>query len=126
MCAAVPVTASKLVFAQIVFFQEFGPEVLWRSRNVWPTLWRKVHQIPIRPHRVDMVCRQLSPPKMINLSALLSKHMHYWPLQIIGLSLTFVIGLKWRVIPRYQRNLRPSSLFSPRIDTIGRGFGNRH
>ena len=28
---------------QIVFFQELGPEILWRSGKVWPTVWRKVH-----------------------------------------------------------------------------------
>ena len=44
-----------LLFMQIVFFQEFGPERLWRSRNVWSTLWRKVHEIPIRPHRVHVI-----------------------------------------------------------------------
>ena len=31
------------------FFQEFRPEILWRSGNIWPTLWRKVHEIPILP-----------------------------------------------------------------------------
>ena len=46
------VASARLRLVQIVFFQEFGPEILWRSGNVWPTLWRKVHEIPIRPHRV--------------------------------------------------------------------------
>src|SRR6516162_3858927 len=60
--------AAKLLLIQIVFFQEFGPEILWRSGNVWPTLRRKVHDIPIRPHGVDMIGRQLGPPEMENLS----------------------------------------------------------
>ena len=48
---------------RIMFFQEFGPEILRRSGNVWPALWRKVHQIPIRPHRVDMIRRSVSVPQ---------------------------------------------------------------
>ncbi len=35
------------LFVQIVFLQEFGSELLWRSGNVRATLWRKVHEIPI-------------------------------------------------------------------------------
>src|SRR5437867_13403767 len=31
---------TKLVLVQIVLFQELGPEILWRSGNVRPTLWR--------------------------------------------------------------------------------------
>src|ERR1700675_4155098 len=59
---------ARLLLIQIVFFQEFGPEILWRSGNVGPTLWRKVHEIPIRPHRVDMIPRKFSSPEMRNLS----------------------------------------------------------
>ena len=112
---------AKLLLIQIVFFQEFGPEILWRSGNVWPTLWRKVHEIPIRPHRVHMIRRQFSSPKMKDFSILPPKYMHYWPLHIIGVSLAFVIGLIGRVRSGNQRNLRPSTLFGPRIDSIGRG-----
>src|ERR1700738_1562960 len=115
---------AKLLLIQIVFFQEFGPEILWRSGNVWPTLWRKVHEIPIRPHRVDMIRRQFSSPEMKNLSSLPPKYMHHWPLHIIRVSLAFVIGLIGRVRSGNQRNLRPSTLFGPRIDSIGRGLGN--
>src|SRR5688572_4960188 len=53
---------AELLLIQIVFFQEFRPEVLWRSVNVWPTLWRKVHEIPIGPHRVDMIFHRFSSP----------------------------------------------------------------
>src|SRR5687768_4897300 len=83
----------QLLVVQIILFQKFGPEVLWRSGNVWPALWRKVHEIPIRPHRIDMIRRQLSCPEMKDLSILPPKHMHHWPLHIIGLSLAFVVGL---------------------------------
>ena len=109
---------------QIVFFQEFGPEILWRSGNVWSTLWRKVHEIPIRPHRVDMIRRQFSSPEMENLSILPPKYMHHRPLHIIRVSLAFVIGLIGRVGSGNKRYLRPSTLSGPRIDSIGRGFGN--
>src|SRR5258705_7810962 len=78
---------AKLLLIQIVFFQEFGPEILWRSGNVWPTLRRKVHQIPIRPHRVDMIPRQFSSPEMKDFSILLSEYMHHRPLHIIRISL---------------------------------------
>ena len=116
--------SAKLLLVQIVFFQEFGPEILRRSGNVWPTLRRKVHEIPIRPHRVDVIRRQFSSPEMENLSILLPEYMHHWPLHIIGVSLAFVIGLIGRVRSGNQRDLRPSTLFGPRIDSIGRGFGN--
>src|ERR1700692_1498478 len=82
-----------LLLIQIVFFQEFGPEILWRSGNVWPTPWRKVHEIPIRPHRVDMIRRRLSSPEMKNRSTLPPKYMHHRPLHIIRVSLAFGIGL---------------------------------
>src|ERR1700758_3903384 len=85
-------TGRTLLPIQIVFFQEFGPELLWRSGNVWPPLWRKVHEIPIRPPRVDMIRRQFSSPEMKNLSILPPKYMHHWPLHIIRVSLALVIG----------------------------------
>src|SRR5712664_3414364 len=118
------VATAKLLLIQIVFFQEFGPEILWRSGNVWPTLWRKVHEIPIGPHRVDMIPRQFSSPEMKDFSILPPEYMHHWQLHIIRVSLAFVIGLIGRVRSGNQRNLRPSTLFGPRIDSIGRGFGN--
>ena len=89
--------SANLLLIQIVFFQEFGPEILWRSGNVWPSLWRKVHEIPIRPHGVDMIPRQFGSPEMKNPSIPPLEHMHYWPLHIIRVSLTFVIGLIGRV-----------------------------
>src|SRR2546425_7974075 len=118
------VAVAQLLLSQIVFFQEFGPEILWRSGNVWPTLWCKVHEIPIRPHRVDMIRHRFSSPEMKDLSILPPKYVHHWQLHIIRLSLTFVIGLIGRVESGNQRNLRPATFFCPRIDSIGRGFGN--
>src|SRR5688572_11649237 len=61
---------------------------------------------------------------MKNLSTLLPEYMHHWPLHVIGVSLAFVIGLIRRVRSGNQRNLRPSTFLGPRIDSIGRGFGN--
>src|SRR2546426_321027 len=97
------VAAPKLLLIQIVLFQEFGPELLWRSGNVWPPLWRKVHEIPIRPHRVDMIRRQFRSPEMKNLSILLPEYMHHWQLHIIGVSLALVTGLIGRLRSRNQR-----------------------
>ena len=113
-----------LLLVQIVLFQEFGPEILWRSDNVRPTLRREVHQIPIRPHRVDMIRREFGSPEMKDFSIPLPEYMHHRPLHIIGVSLAFVIGLVGRVRSGNQRDLRPSTSFGPRIDPIGRGFGN--
>ena len=84
---------TNLLLVQIVFLQEFGPEILWRSGYIWPTLWRKVHEIPIRPHRVDMIPRQFGSPEMKDLSALPPEYMHHRPLHIIGVSLALVVGL---------------------------------
>ena len=97
---------------------------MWRSGNVWPALWRKVHEIPIRPHRVDVIRRQFSSPEMKNLSILPPEYMHHGPLHIIGVSLAFVIGLIGRLRPGNQRDLGPSTLFGPRIDSFSRGFGD--
>src|ERR1700680_5017282 len=124
LCSDQPTFGAKLLLFQIVFFQEFGPEILWRSGNVWAPLWRKVHEIPIRPHRVDMIRRQFSSPEMINLSILLPKYMHHRQLHIIRVSLAFVIGLIGRIRSGNERDLRPSTFFRPRIDSIGRSFCN--
>src|SRR5256885_6378568 len=86
-----------LLLIQVVFFQEFGPELLWRSGNVWPPLWGKVHEIPIRPHRVEMIHHPFRSPEMKNLSIPLPEYMHHWPLHIIRVSLAFVIGLIGRL-----------------------------
>src|SRR5579864_36599 len=61
---------------------------------------------------------------MNDLSSLPPEYMHHWPLHIIRVSLAFVIGLIRRVRSGNQRNLRPSTLFGPRIDSLGGGFGN--
>src|SRR5260370_40875276 len=61
---------------------------------------------------------------MKDSSILPPEYMHHWPLHIIRVSLAFVIDLIRRVRSGNQRNLRPSTLFGPRIDSIGRGFGN--
>src|SRR5256885_3420464 len=114
---------AKLLLIQIVFFQEFGPEILWRSGNVWPTLWRKVHKIPIGPHGVDMILCRFSSPEMKDLSILLPEYMHHRPLHIIRVCLAFVIGLIGRVESGNQLNLRPATFFGPGIDSICRGFG---
>ena len=111
---------------EVVSFQEIGPEILWRRGDVWPTVWRKVHEIPIRPHRVNVIPRQFGSPEMENLSIPSPEYMHHWPLHIIGLSLAFVIGLIGRVRPGNERNMRPSTMFGPRIDLIGRSFGDCH
>jgi hypothetical protein len=103
---------SQLLPIQVVFIQKFGPKILWRGGNVWPTLWRKVHEIPIQPNRIDMIHRRFSSPEMKNLSIPPLKYMHYWPLHIIRVSLALVIGLIERVRSGNQRNLRPTTLLA--------------
>src|SRR5689334_4364921 len=76
-----------LFLIQIMFFEELGPELLWRNGNIRPTLWRKVHEIPIGPHCVDMVPLQFSSPEMENPSVPLRKDMHNRQLHIIRVSL---------------------------------------
>ena len=66
---------------------------------------REVHEVPVRPHRVDMVRNRFGSPEMENLTVLFPEYMHHWPLHVIGLALAFVIGLKWRVMAGHQRNL---------------------
>src|SRR5512132_2785775 len=61
---------------------------------------------------------------MKNRSTLPPEYMHHWPLHVIRVSLAFVIGLIRRVRSGNERNLRPSTLFGPRIDSIGRSYGN--
>src|SRR5215813_14758927 len=107
-----------------MFFEEFGPELLWWNGNIRPTLWRKVHKIPIWPHRVDMVSLQFSSPEMEHFSVPLRKDMHNRQLHIIRISLAFVIGLIVRGRSGNQRNLRPASFFGPRIDPFSRSFGD--
>jgi len=85
--------SAKLLFVEKGFFQELRPEILRRSGNAWSTLRRKVHEIPIRPDRVDVICRQFSSPEMENLPILFPKYMHHRPLHIIGISLASVVGL---------------------------------
>ena len=91
-------------------FQEFGPEFLWRCGNVWTALWRKVHEIPICPHRVEMIRRRFSSPEVKDLSILLPEHMHHGPLQVIRVSLAPVIRLIGRLRSGHQRHLRPATL----------------
>src|SRR6185369_9524141 len=61
---------------------------------------------------------------MKDLSFLPPKDMHHWQLPIIGISLALVVGLIARIRSGNQRKLRPSTLFSPGVDSICRGFGN--
>jgi RNA polymerase sigma factor (sigma-70 family) len=90
-----PVGAARitLLFVQIVLLQELGPESLRRRVTVRPTLGREVHQVPVRPHRVDVVHHRLGAPEMKNLAVPLREGMHHRLLHILGLSLAFVVGL---------------------------------
>src|SRR5260370_18920542 len=85
---------------------------------------RKVNEIPVRPNPVNMIARQFSRPEMKDLSIPPPKYMHHRPLHVIRVSLALIIGLIGRARSGNQRNLRPSTLFGPRIDSIGRGLGN--
>src|SRR5688572_20897353 len=108
---------------KIVLLQELGPEILWRSGDVRPTLRGKVHEIPIRPHRVDVVHHRFGAPEMENLPVPLLEDMHYRPLHVVGISLALVVSLIGRLRSGHQRHLRPPALSGPRIDSFGRSFG---
>jgi hypothetical protein len=68
---------------EVVSFQEFRAEILWRRGDVRSTVWRKVHEIPIRPHRVNVIPREFSSPEMEDCSIALHEHMHHWPLHVV-------------------------------------------
>ena len=71
-----------------------------RRVEIWPALGREVHQVPIRPHRVDVVRHRFGSPEMIDLSVLFREHMHYGLLHIVGIAiLALVISLKRRFKP---------------------------
>src|SRR6516225_106400 len=90
---------------EVVCFQEFGPEILWRRGNVWPTVRRKVHEIPVRPHRVNVISLEFSSPEMKYSSTALHEHMHHGPLHVVRVSLTFVVGLIGGMESGNQRDL---------------------
>ena len=48
---------------QIMFLEEFRPEILRRRVPVRPALGREVEQVPIGPDRVDMIAHRLGPPE---------------------------------------------------------------
>src|ERR1700676_397304 len=104
-----------LLLFQVVLFKESGPESLRRNGNVRPPLWRKVHEIPVRPHRIDVIPLQFSAPEMTNPSVAPREDMHNRQLHVVGLSLALVIGLIGRLESRDQGNLRPSTPLSPRV-----------
>src|SRR5688500_6275902 len=79
-----------LLLMQVVFLQELRAEILrWRV-NVRAAFGRKVHQIPIGPHRVDMIGRELGGPGMKNLATAPGEDMHHRQLHVIGVALAFV------------------------------------
>src|SRR5690349_10561961 len=85
---------ASLSFLQIVIFEEFRPERLGRDGNVRPSLGREVHQIPIRPHCVDMIPAQFRRPEMKDPTVAAREDMHHRQLHVVSLSLALVVGLK--------------------------------
>ena len=79
---------------QIILFQEFGPEILRGSGNIRPAFGRKVHQIPIRPDRVDVIRHPFGSLEMEDFPILFLENMHHGQLHIVRVFLAFVIGLK--------------------------------
>ena len=72
-----------------------------------------------------MMRRQLSSPEMGNPPILPPEYVHHRQLHVIAVSLALVIRLIGGLRSGNQRNLRPSTFPRPRIDSFGRGFGNR-
>ena len=77
-----------------MLLQKLGTEILRRRHKVRTALGREIQQIPIGPDRVDMVRWQLAGPKMMDLPLFSFEDMHHRQLHIIGLALTFVVGLE--------------------------------
>ena len=115
-----PLKSSSLL--QIVLFKELGPERLWRRGNVRPALRGEIHEIPIRPDRIDMISLQFSAPEMRNPSVLASEDVHYRHLHVIRRCLTFVVRLIGRLESGDQRNLRPSAFPGTRVDFSAGAF----
>src|SRR6516164_8516411 len=107
---------------QIVLFEELGPERLWRRGNVRPSLRCEIHQIPIRPDRIDMIPFQFSAPEMKNPPVLAPEDVHHRQLHVIRRSLTFVVRLIGTLESGDQRNLRPSAFPGPRVDFFAGAF----
>src|SRR4030095_5129851 len=110
---------ARLLLSQIVLLQELRPEILGRRVIVRPTLWSEVHEIPVRPHRVDVIRHRLGSPEMKNASVLFPEDMHHGPLHIARRPLAPVIGLIGGAESRNQRDLRPATYPSPLVDSRG-------
>src|SRR5688500_19451884 len=67
---------------EIVFLQEFGPEGLWRGVEVRPPFRREIHEIPIRPHGVQVIHHRFSPPEMSNPAFLSAEYVHHRQLHV--------------------------------------------
>src|SRR6185436_1373353 len=114
----------QLFLFQVVLLKEPGPKRLRRNGNVRPPLRGKVHEIPVRPHRIDVISLQLRSPEMKNPSIAAHEDMHDRQLHVVGLALALVVGLKGRFESRGQRNLRPPTLPRPRVDFFSGGLGD--
>src|SRR5436190_3618490 len=73
---SVAMIGTQLFLVQIMLFQEFGPEILRRRGNVRTAFGREVHEIPIRPDRVDMIPHHFSSPEMKDFPVPLPEYMH--------------------------------------------------
>ena len=110
---------------QIILLQKLRPKLLWRRLSIRPSLWREVHQVPVRPHRVDMVRHGFRCPEMKNPAVAFCERMHHRKLLVVVLALAFVVRLKRRPVPGQQRNLRPAALPGPCVDFFRLRFGDR-
>src|SRR5260221_14167625 len=77
-----PVVSCGSVLVEVILFQEFRPELLWRCRNVRTPFRRGVHEISIRPHPVDMIPPQFIRPQIKKLSPPLPEYVHPRPIHI--------------------------------------------
>ena len=72
---------------EIIFLQELRSKLLGRIRPFRPTFGRKVHHVPVGPDGVDMVTLELRAPEVMNLAIDFAKHVHDWPLHVVGFAL---------------------------------------
>ena len=76
-----------------VILEKLRTKVLRRRHAIRSTLWCKVHQVPVRPDRVDMIALQFCRPEMEDVTIDFAKYVQGRPLHIVVLALALVVLL---------------------------------
>ena len=81
------------LLVQEMLLQKLGSEVLRWRLTIRTAFGRKVHEIPIGPHRIHVISLQLGPPKMEDIAIVPPEHIQDGPLHVVVFTLAFVIAL---------------------------------